>query len=100
MATSLESDKEAVLTAIRPYLQGTGTRLYLFGSFARGEGRQASDLDLALLSERPLRDLLPLLKEALEEAPVVRRVDLVDLTEAEPAFRERVLREGILWAEL
>ncbi|RTH33164.1 nucleotidyltransferase [Thermus scotoductus] len=43
---------------------------------------------------------MPLLKEALEEAPVVRRVDLVDLTEAEPAFRERVLREGILWAEL
>ena len=38
-------------------------------------------------------------REALEEAPVVRRVDLVDLAEAEPAFRERVLREGVLWAE-
>ena len=69
MATSLDRDKEAVLRALRPYLEGTGTRLFLFGSFARGEGRQASDLDL------------------------------VDLAEAEPAFRERVLREGVLWAE-
>ena len=42
---------------------------------------------------------MPLLREALEEARVVRRVDLVDLAEAEPAFRERVLREGIPWAE-
>ena len=42
---------------------------------------------------------MPLLKEALEEARVVRRVDLVDLAEAEPAFRERALREGVLWAE-
>ena len=97
MATSLDRDKEAVLRALRPYLEGTGTRLFLFGSFARGEGRQASDL--ALLSPVPLKDLMPLLREALEEAPVVRRVDLVDLAEAEPAFRERVLREGVLWAE-
>ncbi len=99
MATSLELDKETVLAALRPYLQGTGTRLYLFGSFARGEGGRASDLDLALLSPTPLAPLMPLLREALEEAPVVRRVDLVDLAEAEPAFRERVLREGVLWAE-
>ena len=99
MATSLDRDKEAVLRALRPYLEGTGTRLFLFGSFARGEGRQASDLDLALLSPVPLKDLMPLLREALEEAPVVRRVDLVDLAEAEPAFRERVLREGVRWAE-
>jgi predicted nucleotidyltransferase len=99
MATSLDLDKEAVVEALRPYLQGTGTRLYLFGSWARGEGRRASDLDLALLSEKPLLDLMPLLREALEEARVVRRVDLVDLAEAEPAFRERVLREGVLWAE-
>jgi len=62
MATSLDRDKEAVLRALRPYLEGTGTRLFLFGSFARGEGRQASDLDLALLSPVPLKDLMPLLR--------------------------------------
>ncbi|GGN00171.1 hypothetical protein GCM10007092_12730 [Thermus composti] len=57
MATSLERDKEAVLGALRPYPEGTGTRLFLFGSFARGEGGRASDLDLALLAPTPLRDL-------------------------------------------
>jgi len=74
MATSLDRDKEAVLRALRPYLEGTGTRLFLFGSFARGEGRQASDLDLALLSPVPLKDLMPLLREALEEAPSLEEV--------------------------
>lgn len=90
---------EAVVEALRPLLEGTGAKLYLFGSFAREEGGRASDLDLALLAERPLRERMPLLREALEEAPIVRRVDLVDLGEADPGFRERVLREGVLWAE-
>ncbi|WP_038056592.1 nucleotidyltransferase family protein [Thermus amyloliquefaciens] len=99
MATSLERDREAVLTALAPHLQGKGVKLILYGSHARGEAGRGSDLDLALLGPAPLRELLPLLREALEEAPVLSRVDLVDLGEADPAFRERVLREGIVWAE-
>uniref|UniRef100_A0A7C6E6P9 Nucleotidyltransferase domain-containing protein n=1 Tax=Thermus tengchongensis TaxID=1214928 RepID=A0A7C6E6P9_9DEIN len=99
MATSLEQEKEAVLTALAPYLQGRGVKLILYGSHARGEAGRGSDLDLALLSSTPLGELLPLLRDVLEEAPVLHRVDLVDLGEVDPAFRERVLREGIVWAE-
>jgi len=99
MATSLERDKEAVLQALAPYLQGRGVKLILYGSHARQEAGRGSDLDLALLGPKPLGELLPLLREALEEAPVLRRVDLVDLGEVDPTFRERVLREGVVWAE-
>ncbi|RTG91827.1 hypothetical protein CSW37_00430 [Thermus scotoductus] len=99
MATSLERDKEVVLRTLAPYLQGKEVKLILYGSHARGEAQRGSDLDLALLGPLPLRELLPLLREALEEAPVLRRVDLVDLEEVDPAFRERVLKEGIVWAE-
>ncbi|GAA6755634.1 nucleotidyltransferase domain-containing protein [Thermus thalpophilus] len=98
MGTDLAREREAVVAALGPFLKGTGARLYLYGSFARGEGGRASDLNLALLAPKPLAPLLPLLREALEEAPVVRRVDLVDLSSVDPAFRERVLKEGILWA--
>ncbi len=99
MATSLEQEREAVLEALRPYLQGLGVRLYLFGSGAKGRLWRGSDLDLALLSPTPLAHLLPLLREALEEAPIVHRVDLVDLSEVDPDFRARVLEEGVLWGE-
>ncbi|TBH21923.1 nucleotidyltransferase family protein [Thermus thermamylovorans] len=99
MATSLERDRQAVLTALAPYLQGRGVKLILYGSHARGKAGRGSDLDLALLSPTPLGEILPLLREALEEGPVLRRVELVDLGEVDPAFRERVLREGIVWAE-
>jgi len=34
---------------------------------------------------------------ALEESTIPYRVEVVDLTEASPAFRERVRREGIAW---
>ncbi|WP_114312438.1 nucleotidyltransferase domain-containing protein [Thermus caldifontis] len=99
MATSLEQDKEVVVATLAPYLRGKGVKLILYGSHARGEAGRGSDLDLALLGPLTLRELLPLLREALEEAPVLRRVDLVDLGEADPTFRERVLKEGIVWAE-
>ncbi len=96
MATSLERDKEAVLKTLVPYLQGQGVKLILYGSHARGDAQRGSDLDLALLGSLPLGELLPLLREALEKAPVLRRVDL---GEVDSIFRERVLRERIVWAE-
>jgi hypothetical protein len=37
------------------------------------------------------------IREALEESLVLYPVDLVDLSETAPEFRERVEREGILW---
>lgn len=83
MATSLERDKEAVLKTLAPYLQGKGVRLILYGSHARGDAQRGSDLDLALLGPLPLGELLPPLREALAEAPVLRRVDL---EEVDPIF--------------
>jgi hypothetical protein len=41
--------------------------------------------------------LLSDIRDALEESTVIYRVDLVDLSEVGPSFRERVEREGVLW---
>ena len=38
------------------------------------------------------------LREKLEESRVPYEVDLVDLSQTEPAFRARVLTEGTLWS--
>jgi predicted nucleotidyltransferase len=74
--------------------------VYLFGSHARGEVRHASDIDIAILP----RDELPgsffaELADTIEESTIPYDVDLVDLREVGPAFREEVLRTGIKWRD-
>lgn len=67
----------------------------VFGSFARGEERQGSDLDLLVtLGEgRSLLDLVGL-KQDLEDL-VHRPVDVVTEKALSPYLRERVLSEAI-----
>ena len=90
-------DREAALGHLRAALPGLQA-LYLFGSAASGEARPGSDLDLALLADRPLaaderfdleQDLALLLG---------REVDLVDLLAASTVMRMQVISTGrLLW---
>ncbi len=66
----------------------------VFGSFARGEQRRWSDLDLLvdLPDGMSLFELIGF-KHALEEA-VRRKVDVVPATSVKPALRERILGEA------
>ncbi|MGH7113493.1 MAG: nucleotidyltransferase domain-containing protein [Stellaceae bacterium] len=71
-----------------------------FGSCARGEPRQASDIDIAILP----RDVLPgsffaELEADIEESTIPYNVDLVDLRHADPALVAEVRREGIQWRD-
>jgi predicted nucleotidyltransferase len=72
--------------------------VWLFGSCARGEARQHSDIDIAILP----RDNLPSgffaeLAADLEESPIPYDVDLVDLRCADAALVDEVRREGVKW---
>jgi predicted nucleotidyltransferase len=73
--------------------------VYLFGSWARGEATPLSDIDVAIEPHVALpAGTLARLRERLEESHVPYRVDVVDLRRATPAFRRRVLEEGIQWS--
>ena len=75
-------------------------RLFLFGSRARGKARRASDIDVAVLPEAPLRPgTLALVREALEESDIPYRVEVIDLSAASEAFRRKILAEGIPWTD-
>jgi len=74
--------------------------VWLFGSCARGDVRQHSDIDVAILP----RDDLPSgffaeLAADIEESPIPYDVDLVDLRRADPALVDEVRREGVKWRE-
>ena len=92
----LDEVREVVLRS----LGERAATVYLFGSFATGTQHRSSDIDIAIDSGTALpRALLAQLREALEESRVPYRVDVVDLSEADPAFRERVRRTGRGWIE-
>ena len=81
-----------------------GAQAWVFGSRAHGGARRYSDLDLALEWAGPLGlDVISAIAEELSESDLPYRVDLVDLTLVEPAFRTRIMaaakplpfREGV-----
>lgn len=94
----LDEVRQIVLSGLRGYR----VHVYLFGSRARGQEVAFSDIDVAVL---PLEldalpeGLLSTIRESLEESHVPYIVDLVDLSQSDPAFRARVLQEGVLWSD-
>lgn len=90
----LEMVRQVVLTELKECL----AKVYLFGSWARAQERQSSDIDIAVewTSEaQPAR--LVRLREVLEESTIPYRIDVVDLSEADAALVVNVRKEGVLW---
>ena len=69
-------------------------RIGLFGSAARGEATDASDLDFLVELERKTFDTYMDVKELLERL-FQRRIDLVVAEAVKPQFRPRILQETI-----
>jgi predicted nucleotidyltransferase len=86
----------------RLVLQGLAhyaVRVYLFGSCARGTENATSDIDVAILPLEPVPPwVLSVLRSKLEDSQIPYRVDLVDLSMTDAAFRTRVMQEGIVWS--
>jgi predicted nucleotidyltransferase len=73
-------------------------QVYLFGSWARGEERRTSNIDIGIVAETPLsRELLTTIRTKLEESTIPYQVDVVDLTRSDRKFVEKVRKEGIIW---
>src|SRR5699024_585611 len=76
-------------------LSSEEVRIYLFGSWARQEEKQSSDIDIAIDTDRPLdvrkwNDLI----EKIEESTIPYKVDVVDLQHSSPKLVEQVKEEG------
>lgn len=66
--------------------------VYLFGSWAKGSATDRSDIDLAVLGPHPVpwRQWV-ILKQAVDEIPMLRKIDVVDLQRAGAIFRKNIL---------
>ncbi len=87
----------------RMVLDALGDRhagVWLFGSCARGDDRQHSDIDIAILPRDELSTgFFAELSADIEDSLIPYDVDLVDLRRADPGLVEEVLREGVKWRE-
>ena len=102
MAGDTSIGSGAILNALREnrsMLEQFGVaRLSLFGSFARGEGRHDSDIDLLVEFSRPV-GLFEFVRLQRRLAELLRhQVDLVTPAALKPQLRERILREAVLAA--
>jgi uncharacterized protein len=88
--------KEKRETILRIAAKHGARNVRVFGSAARGEADEESDLDL-LVEMEPGRSLLDHAALWLELQEVLgRRVDVVSDRGIKPRIRERVLREAVL----
>jgi hypothetical protein len=88
----IESIKEKILPILKRY--GV-TKAAVFGSFARGEAKETSDIDI-LVEINAGMGLFKFirLKHELEDA-LNKKVDLVTYKALKPALRERILNEQL-----
>ena len=79
-------------------LAGHRARVYLFGSCARGDINRFSDIDVAIepLETLPV-GLIGHITEDLEESTIPYFVDVVDLSTAGQDFRNRIMKDAVLW---
>ena len=90
---------QAVRQVAQDILSDYDVDVYLFGSWAKGDERQTSDIDVAVDPHQRLpADLLSNLRERFEESSIPYFVEVVDLSETDRAFRTTVRREGIRWS--
>ena len=76
--------------------QGNGLDLFVFGSFARGDQRPTSDLDLGVewRGQHNPETFLRLYWE-VQELPTIRKIDLVDFEQADSDFRRVAMSDRV-----
>jgi predicted nucleotidyltransferase len=91
---ALQQLRQIVLDALGEH----AAEVWLFGSCARGDVRQHSDVDIAIMPHEELGvGFFALLAERIDESTIPYDVDLVDLRKAERALVEAVKQEGVRW---
>lgn len=82
---------------IRRYLPREEFEIVLFGSWARGDAQENSDIDIGLVGPEPVDDMVLLrIKEEIKGVPTLRRIDVVDLDKSSEEFR----REALSYAQV
>ena len=92
-----ESALELLRNMVKGIFAGEEVVVVLFGSRARGDHLETSDIDIGLLLKGTMnKHKLTQLRERIEDSNIPYKVDVLDLSRTSEEFTERALREGII----
>ncbi len=92
----LEKLKEIFLR----FLKDEEAKVVLFGSRARGEFVNTSAVDIGIIMGKSAdRNKLVLLREYIEELNIPYKVEIVDFSTVSEKFKEKVLKEAVVWKD-
>jgi len=96
-AVDREDIVKDVVGIIRRYLPREEFEIVLFGSWARGDAQENSDVDIGLVGPQPVDEMVLLrINEEIKGVPTLRRIDVVDLNKSSEEFR----REALSYAQV
>ena len=91
-ASQLKSIEKAIIPILK---KNNVTKAGIFGSYARGEAKKTSDLDL-LIRIKGKKSLLDLVRLQFEiQKKIHKKVDLIEYQEIDPILKKQILKEEI-----
>lgn len=90
MASELKALKKKILPVLR---ENKVKKAGLFGSYARGEQKKASDIDILIEFKGSLLDLVCLERKLREQ--LGKKVDLLTYGSIHPLLRKKILKEEV-----
>lgn len=90
--------KNIIVPIIEKY--APNAKIILYGSRARGDAREGSDIDVALDTGKKIdRFVISNIIGDLEESNLPINFDIVDFRVVSEKMQQRILRDGVIWKE-
>lgn len=92
---TVQEIQNATVSIIRKNL-GDKAKIYLFGSWARGDAQPTSDIDIAFDagSKIDMGEFYQIKRE-IETIPTLRKIDVVDLNMSSKKFSNHILKYAV-----
>ena len=92
-----ERSLELLKDIVKDVFKDEDVLVILFGSRARGDYFETSDMDVGVLPRREVsKGKIALFRERIGDSNIPYKVDVVDLSQASKEFTDKVLKEGLL----
>jgi len=92
-----ESSLELLKNIAKGVFKDEDVMVILFGSRARGDYFETSDMDVGILPGKgAVKGKIALFWERIENSNIPYKVDVVALSQASKEFTDKVLKEGLL----
>jgi len=91
--------KKQILEIMFRYIPKETCAIFLFGSLAQNKVYRSSDIDIGIISDKPLENsVLVKIKEELQGVKTLRDIDVVDfLSIQDKHFLKIALKEAKIW---